>query len=102
MTAIETDGPYPGYDCTSKDHKYHTDSSDSIYRQTVLQGEFFSELRKREMFINQPDNYFFQGASKSGKSVRQRCARSCIPSTHPILNPNIMVFLVLSFCSNGI
>ena len=67
LTAIETDGPYPGYDCTSTEHEHHRDASDSIYRQTVLQGKFFSELRKREMFINQPDNYFFQGGSKSGE-----------------------------------
>ena len=67
MTAIETDGPYPGYDCNSTSHKHHQDESDSIYRQTLFQGKFFSELRKREMFINQPDNYFFQGGSKSGK-----------------------------------
>ena len=67
LTAIETDGPYPGYDCTSTEHKHHRDASDSIYHQTVLQGKFFSELRKREMFINQPDNYFFQGGSKSGE-----------------------------------
>jgi hypothetical protein len=102
LTAIETDGPYPGYDCTSKDHKYHTDSSDSIYRQTVLQGEFFSELRKREMFINQPDNYFFQGASKSGKTVRQRCAGLKALSTHPILKSQHYVILSLIICSNGI
>ena len=67
LTAIETDGPYPGYDCTSTDHEHHHDASDSIYYQTKFQGKFFSELRKRGMFINQPDNYFFQGGSKSGK-----------------------------------
>ena len=66
MTAIETDGPYPGYDCISETHEHHQDASDSVYRQTILQGKFFRELRQREMFINQPDNYFFQGASKSG------------------------------------
>ena len=68
MTAIETDGPYPGYDCTSESHEHHQDFSDSVYRQTILQGQFFRELRQREMFINQPDNYFFQGASKSGNN----------------------------------
>ena len=68
MTAIETDGPYPGYDCTSENHEHHQDASDSVYRQTILQGKFFRELRQREMFINQPDNYFFQGASKSGNN----------------------------------
>ena len=67
LTAIETDGPYPGYDCTSTTHKHHKDHMDSIYQQTIFQGKFFSELRKRNVFINQPDNYFLQGGSKSGE-----------------------------------
>jgi hypothetical protein len=40
---------------------------DSIYRQTELQATFYADLRRQNnVFINQPDNYFFQGGSKSG------------------------------------
>jgi len=45
----------------------------AIERVTVLtsrlQGRFYSELRKREIYINQPDNYFYFGGSKTGRSI---------------------------------
>ncbi len=66
LTAIETDGPYGGYGCSSTNHSHHQGESDSVYRQNLLQGEFFKILREKEMYINQPDNYFFQGGSKTG------------------------------------
>ncbi len=42
--------------------------SDSVYRQNILQGNFYKTLQEKGMYINQPDNYFFQGASKSGNT----------------------------------
>ena len=33
----------------------------------MLQGNFYNILRQKGMYINQPDNYFFQGANKAGK-----------------------------------
>ena len=67
VTVIETDGPYPGYTCSSTNHSHHSDQSDSVYRQNMLQGNFYNILRQKGMYINQPDNYFFQGANKAGK-----------------------------------
>lgn len=67
LTAIETDGPYGGYTCGSNDHKWHKDESDSVFWQNKLQGEFYGALREREIYVNQPDLYFFQGGSKTGK-----------------------------------
>ena len=32
------------------------------------QGDFFRRLREREIYINQPDNYFYQGGSKTGNT----------------------------------
>jgi len=63
---VETDGPYGGGACASTEHPHHENNEDSIYQQTLYQGEFFKELRKRNMFINQPDNFFYQGGSKTG------------------------------------
>jgi len=67
LTAIETDGPYPGYVCTAKNHSHHENEFDSIYKQNLLQAQFYNILRQKGMYINQPDNYFFAGANKAGK-----------------------------------
>ena len=64
---VETDGPYGGYECYSDTHEHHTNVNDSVYWQDQLQGKFFLELRKRNIYINQPDNYFYQGGSKTGE-----------------------------------
>jgi hypothetical protein len=43
--------------------------SDSVYRQNLLQGNFYKTLQEKGMYINQPDNYFFQGGSKTGNGI---------------------------------
>ena len=63
---LETDGPYGGGSCNAHDHPHHHGLEDSVYRQTQLQGTFYADLRAQNVFINQPDDYFFQGGSKSG------------------------------------
>ncbi len=70
MTAIETDGPYGGYSCPSQTHAYHHGYQDSVYQQDLLQGKFYMELQSRGVYINEPDNYFFQGGSKTGLASR--------------------------------
>ena len=37
-----------------------------MYQQNRLQGEYFGTLRQLGVYINQPDNYFYQGGSKTG------------------------------------
>ena len=37
-----------------------------MYQQNLLQGRYFTILRQRGVYINQPDNYFYQGGSKTG------------------------------------
>ncbi|XP_002157999.4 uncharacterized protein LOC100206309 isoform X1 [Hydra vulgaris] len=66
LTMVETDGPYGGNACASKSHLHHVGYEDSVYKQTLLQGEFFKELRRRNMYINQPDDYWYQGGSRTG------------------------------------
>ena len=66
LTMVETDGPYPGYQCTSTNHSYHEGADDSVYSQLKLQSLMYRILREREVYINQPDNYFYQGGSKTG------------------------------------
>ena len=67
LNAVVTDGPYPGYSCNSTNHSHHEGYQDSIYQQTRLQGEFYRQLRNREIYLNQPDIFFFQGANKRSK-----------------------------------
>lgn len=67
MTMIETDGPYGGYSCSATNHSHHTGYQDSIYWQQKLQGEFYSILQERGIYTNQPDRFFYQGGSKTGR-----------------------------------
>jgi hypothetical protein len=69
LSMVETDGPYPGYPCSSQNHSHHRDLEDSIYWQLKLQSQFYRTLRKREVYINQPDDYFYQGGSKTGVPI---------------------------------
>ena len=54
------------YLCASKTHGHHGGEGDSVYHQNRLQGEYFSHLRQRGVYINQPDTYWYQGGSKTG------------------------------------
>ena len=65
LSMLECDGPYGGVPCFSKNHSYHRDSRDSIFRQHQLQSEFFKKLRGRKVYINTPDEYLYQGANRA-------------------------------------
>ncbi len=65
LIMLETDGPYPGYSCASTNHSHHRDNDDSVYHQSILQGNYYRILRERSVYINQPDNYFYEGGSKT-------------------------------------
>ena len=71
LTAIETDGPYPGYQCQSTLHKYHKNVQDSTFQQSRLQAQFYIELHALGMYINQPDDYFFFGANKAAMGYNE-------------------------------
>ena len=69
LSMVETDGPYGGYTCSSTNHSHHKGYGDSIYMQNKLQGEMYKVLRGKGVYINQPDNYFYQGGSKTGNQL---------------------------------
>jgi hypothetical protein len=66
LAMLETDGPYGGETCESTTHSHHHDTADAVYWQTRLQAEFYEDMRRRGVYVNQPDDYFFTGGSKSG------------------------------------
>jgi len=66
LASLETDGPYGGGTCSSENHSHHHGLDDSVYRQTQQQAEFYKYLRSLNVYINQPDNFFFAGGSKTG------------------------------------
>ena len=71
LISIETDGPYGGSECASKTHDHHVELRDSVYEQTKAQGEFYSKLRALNVYIHQPDNFFYQGGSKTGMGYNE-------------------------------
>lgn len=72
-------GPYGGGGCAATNHSHHTGELDSVYMQTQLQAHLYSELRGRNVFINQPDNYWFQGGQKSGSWGAARAHAGTLP-----------------------
>ena len=68
---VETDGPYGGETCASTSHDHHIGNDDSIYWQSRLQGELYKTLKDSNVFINQPDNFFYQGGNKVGMGYNE-------------------------------
>ena len=68
LSTVETDGPYGGHPCASGNHSHHRGLPDSVYQNTKLQAEMYKLLRTKNIYINQPDRYFYQGGNKEGKS----------------------------------
>lgn len=66
MSMFELDGPFGGGGCDSLNHSHHDGAGDAIFRNAQRQGMMFADLRARGIYINQPDNYFFQGGQRTG------------------------------------
>eukprot|EP01137_Pigoraptor_chileana_P026613 Opistho-2@8183 len=71
LSMVETDGPYGGTQCASTSHAHHAGLEDSVYQQTMLQAQMYARLRELGIFINQPDNYFYAGGSKTGMGYNE-------------------------------
>jgi hypothetical protein len=71
MDVLETDGPYHGYLCASKAHKYHHGIHDSQLVNWQRQAAFFRACRQRNLYVNAPDWYFFHGTNKTGMGYRE-------------------------------
>ena len=64
-TMFITDGPYPGFSCASTEHKYHDNLDDSVFRQTIMQNEFYLYYRNKGIYIHSPDSYYYFGINKN-------------------------------------
>lgn len=82
LAMLETDGPYNGRDCHSTTHAYHHGEQDSIYRQTQQQNNFYTEMRALNVYVNQPDNYFYTGGSRTGMGYDEN--QYSLPRWHDI------------------
>lgn len=71
ISMLETDGPYGGQTCSSTNHTHHNNYNDSVFQQNCLQTQFYHELKRTNIFINSPDNYFFQGGEKIGMGYNE-------------------------------
>ncbi len=71
ISVLETDGPYGGYSCSSTSHPHHEGADDSVYWQNRRQAEFYERLAARKIYVNQPDNYFYHGGSKTGMGYNE-------------------------------
>ena len=67
LSMIMADGTYSGALCAATDHVHHKGLSDSINQQFNKQSEMFLLLREKSVYIQQPDWYIYQGASRSSK-----------------------------------
>jgi len=66
ISMVETDGPYAGSTCHSTIHYHHLNYEDSVYKQAMLQEKMYYEFRKRNIYINAPDEYYYSGANRQG------------------------------------
>jgi hypothetical protein len=72
LRMLDTDGPYGGAKCASKNHSHHHDENDSVYWQTRYQSEFYHELRRQGLYLHVPDNYFFSGSQVTGMGYNEQ------------------------------
>jgi hypothetical protein len=60
MSMVELDGPYGGGGCAAHNHSHHAGAGDAVYMQAQETALLFARLRSHNVYLNQPDNYFFQ------------------------------------------
>jgi hypothetical protein len=63
---IETDGPYEGAKCSSRNHSHHMGENDSVWTQYERNMEFYEWCRQRGMYIHAPDPFYMRGINKDG------------------------------------
>lgn len=68
---FENDGPYPGdVDVTARP-PYQKGEQDSRWAQWQIVSRLFKDLRRKGVYINQPDYYFLVGGNKTGMGYRE-------------------------------
>jgi len=72
LRAFELDGPYGGGGCASTNHSHHHEGGDSVFLQERQSEELMTWLvTNKSSFVNQPDNYFYYGGSKTGMGYNE-------------------------------
>jgi len=71
LDAIEHDGNYPGDLCASKAHPGHAGLADSQWKQWRRITDFYARCRAAGTYLNVPDLYFLNGASKTAMGYRE-------------------------------
>jgi hypothetical protein len=68
---LEHDGSDPGDVCASRQHPGHRGLEDSQWNQWRRITAFYGWCRERGIYLNVPDNSFFNGANKTGMGYRE-------------------------------
>ena len=71
LDLLEHDGPYPGDICASTNHPGHRGEADSQWVNWRMSADLYTWCRERDIYINQPDYYFFAGGNKTAMGYRE-------------------------------
>lgn len=71
MSCFEHDGSYPGDVCASTTHTHHKGLNDSQWNQFYKIRELYHWMCESGIYINVPDFYFLNGATKTGIGYRE-------------------------------
>ncbi len=71
LDVLEHDGSYPGDLCGSTSHPGHEGHRDSYWKQRQAIIDFYRWCRSEGIYLNVPDWYFLNGASKTGMGYRE-------------------------------
>ncbi|MGC4045779.1 MAG: hypothetical protein QM758_18470 [Armatimonas sp.] len=68
---LEHDGSYPGDFCASTTHPGHKGLADSQWTQFLQIRDLYRWCRSKNIYLNVPDYYFFNGSNKTGMGYRE-------------------------------
>ena len=71
LDILEHDGNYPGDICASVLHPGHKGLDDSQWTQQKRIASFYNWCRSKGIYLNVPDNYYLNGATKSAMGYRE-------------------------------
>jgi hypothetical protein len=71
ISVLEHDGSYPGDTCASTAHPGHRGLEDSQWTQWKTISTFYEWCRARGVYLNVPDWYFLNGATKTAMGYRE-------------------------------
>lgn len=71
LGVLEHDGSYPGDLCASTNHPFHQGVADSQWAQWKAITQLYQWCRTKGVYLNIPDWYFLNGASKTAMGYRE-------------------------------